>query len=1396
MKKESENMEFTGECFVPEMHGNIELEHLYRYLLASQVVAGKEVLDIASGEGYGSAMLAKLAHKVIGVDISKETISQAKAKYRSRNLKFRVGSCSAIPLDDASVDVVVSFETIEHHDELEAMLQEIKRVLRPGGVLVISSPDKLEYSDKPSYQNEYHVKGLYRDEFEALLNSHFKNHSIYGQRVIYGPAFFCEDGARPIQSYELADEQLNPIAGIPSAVYLVAIASDGEFPILDSGILEQTINETELVQGLVGIVADHDGQITSLTDKTVRRGELALRLDAELKEARAQLLLKTQSHSWRFTLPLREARRWLSSPKQQAKRYARRALHLARRIYQSLPLSYRTKMAHRKFIAKNFPRVLLASGAHPGTIPMLSAKASVTSKEAVREILEQASISSVSTASIEIPASHNPLVTVIIPIYGKIDYTLRCLASISTNPPKVAFEVIVVNDCSPDNSAEMLANVKDIRLIHNEENQGFIRSCNFGADAARGEYLYFLNNDTVVTHGWMDELWRTFQELPGTGLAGSKLIYPDGRLQEAGGIIWQDGSAWNFGRNQDPSQPIFNYAREVDYCSGASIMVPRTLFEELGGFDEHYLPAYCEDSDLALKIRDKGYRVIYQPLSTVIHYEGVTSGTDTSQGTKAYQVENMKKIYERWESRLQIHHPAGMDADNAKDRRATRRVLVLDHSTPTPDQDSGSIDVYNIMALLREMDFQVTFIPEDNFLYMPKYTSALQCIGIEVLYAPYTISVEQHLKEFGERYDLAFLFRPTVVEHHLKTIRKLCPKAKVLFHTVDLHFLRMSREAKLQSNKVKQKAADEMKQRELYLIKNVDIATVVSSQELELLAQYLPQANIRLLPYSRHIEGTKKGFGERLNIVFVGGYQHPPNIDAVQYFVTEIMPLLRQRLPGVCFYAVGSKPPAEIQALASEDVIITGFIEDLTTLLDKMRVSVAPLRYGAGIKGKIGSAMAVGLPVVVTPLAAEGMSLTDGENILVAEGAEQFVNAVVRLYQDESLWNRISHNGLEFAENAWGAEMAWENLAGILRELDFESVRDSRQLALYTPRLSNSCVVKNTKSVSENTIGNADYLRKIQQELTIYEKQVNVHDLPDIFHYWSNKYLVPKLRTFGFNNVNEFYVKYIVSQCKKNKNSTNYVVSIGSGNCDMEVDLVLKILGNKVSNFRLECLDINPDMLMRGKELAREKGIVNYMAFNESDINTWKVEKKYSVCIANQSLHHFVELEILFDKVKKSIHSEGIFLTSDVIGRNGHMRWPEALEVLKGIWSSMPDKYKYNHQLRRLEEEFDNWDCSKEGFEGIRSQDILPLLIENFYFEMFFAHSNNIIVFVDRSFGHNFNVNMKEDIEFIDKVAEMDNSLIEAGVIKPTQLIAVMRTVPVDNTKIYKNMTPEFCVRP
>jgi GT2 family glycosyltransferase len=246
--------------------------------------------------------------------------------------------------------------------------------------------------------------------------------------------------------------------------------------------------------------------------------------------------------------------------------------------------------------------------------------------------------------------------------------------------------------------------------------------------AARGRQVVLLNNDTLVLPGWLEALLAPFGR-DGVGLVGAKLINWDGTLQEAGGIYWRDGSAWNFGRGGDVRAPAFNYLKDVDYCSGAAIALPRGVWDALGGFDEHYLPAYCEDADLAFRVRAMGLRCVYQPRAEVVHHEGRSHGRDVAAGVKAYQVANQAKLRERWAGALAGHYDNAQNVLRARDRSFERpHILVIDHYVPKVDQDAGSRSVFSMIGALVESGWAVTFWP-DNLHEDPDYTPLLQAMG-------------------------------------------------------------------------------------------------------------------------------------------------------------------------------------------------------------------------------------------------------------------------------------------------------------------------------------------------------------------------------------------------------------------------------------------------------------------------------------------------------------------------------------------------------------------------------------------------------------------------------------------------------------------------------------------
>jgi len=748
------------------------------------------------------------------------------------------------------------------------------------------------------------------------------------------------------------------------------------------------------------------------------RSAWALALNAELETLRPQYEHVRDerdriisSLSWRITKPLRYAKRkWLALRTRLAYAFGRaRAIrHRTRGSLASRGFIGTLKRAAREFRA----------GA-PLTEPL-----AVTAPTSA-------------FAPFAVPTSAQPRVSIVIPVYNKIDYTAACLRSLAEHAGATPFEVIVVDDASSDATAERLAQIGGIRALRNQHNLGFIGSCNAGAQQAQGEFVLFLNNDTVVTAGWLEALLRCAQEVPDAGMVGAKLVYPDGRLQEAGGIVFSDGSGWNYGRFGDPNDPRYGFRRESDYCSGAAVLLRRELFHELGGFDMRYAPAYYEDTDLAFAVRAAGKKVIYEPRSVVVHFEGITSGTDTGSGIKRHQVLNREKFVEKWRSALAAQ-PAPIDdakrAEAAANWRTRGRLLIVDAYTPTPDQDSGSLRMTNLMRLLREAGYAVAFLP-DNRAHAGRYTHDLQALGIEALYHPFVSDPIAWLRTHGTELDAIILSRHYVATNYVGLARLYAAQARLIFDTVDLHYLREQRAAELDDSAEMAQQAARTRTQELKLMRECDVTLVVSAAEKDYLARELPQARIEVLSNVHAVYGRRREFAERRDLVFVGGFQHPPNIDAVLWFLREVFPRVRAQAPDMQVHVIGSKAPQQILELAHDGATIHGYVDDITPFMDGCRLALAPLRYGAGVKGKVNMAMSYGLPVVATTPAVEGMHVRNGEHVLIADAPEAFAEAILRAYNDAALWTTLSDNGLANVRRHFSFEAAREALTRILPPL-------------------------------------------------------------------------------------------------------------------------------------------------------------------------------------------------------------------------------------------------------------------------------------------------------------------------------------------------------------------------
>ena len=627
-----------------------------------------------------------------------------------------------------------------------------------------------------------------------------------------------------------------------------------------------------------------------------------------------------------------------------------------------------------------------------------------------------------------------PLVSIIVCAQHGYLPALRCLHRIAISKSAAPFEVILVDDGCDDPDMARLARIAGLRIETRALPTGYARCCNLAADLAKGEFLHFLSDRILVHDGWLDSLLQVFDSRPDCGLAGPKLLRPDGRLQAAGGVVWRDGTAWHFGHGDIPTRSDYSYLRETDYCSGAAIVIRAAVFKKLGRFTVTDTSIHCEDVDLAFKARSKGANVYFQPASTVSQ---VPMPETEAEGTGRRQLESAHAIRASWAAVLDAEHrPYDSGVRIARERLKPRRtVLVVDHYVPRPDRDAGSRSVWDIVTTLVRDGWNVKFWPH-TLWYEPGYTERLQALGVEVMYG--TENSERFgslIQELGRTLAAVLINRPLVAREYLPQVRRYS-QAKVLYYGIDIHYLRLREQARVQGLRPTRELRL-MTHLEPRIWKLSDVVLYPSDTEVAEVLALKAGIEARVLPllaFDRLGAPRSAPTGGQARFLFVAGFGHPPNRDGALWLMRDVLPLLRDR--GVAFelQVIGSNAPNELQPYLAPDIRMMGAVSDaeLERLYLSSDLALVPLRYGGGVKGKVVEAMRWGLPLITTPAGAQGLTGIEQVVPLCTEAA-QFAHEIERVLANPADYERISRDQIEFARSRFSRDAMSAVLAEALR---------------------------------------------------------------------------------------------------------------------------------------------------------------------------------------------------------------------------------------------------------------------------------------------------------------------------------------------------------------------------
>ncbi len=926
-------------------------------------------------------------------------------------------------------------------------------------------------------------------------------------------------------------------------------------------------------------------------------------------------------------------------------------------------------------------------------------------------------------------AGSNPLISVILVLYNKAELTLACLKSLQNNG-EVPAEIIIVDNHSTDLTARLLDKIKVSKVIRNQENRHFLHACNQALEFVTTPYVLLLNNDTEIEHGAIRVALNTLKGDENYGAVGAKIIRPNGALQEAGNIIWKDGSCLSYGRDDDPDLAQYNFTRYVDYCSAAFLLTRTLLFKQRGGFDTRFSPAYYEDTDYCLWLQEKGYYVVYDPNVVVKHFE---YGSSSPESSALLMEKNRLAFLDKYENILKNHfenHVANiLKARFAASQKSRKNILYVDDRVPHKNLGSGYPRSNTISKILTRLGYHLTIFP-NTFPEEESYDLIYRDINpfIEVAHGYGVKGFPAFLETRQDYYNIIWISRPHNMRLLKETLFMPGRRFKVIYDAEAIFAERDFNRSELMGETNNAEEKDLAIRQEISLTAQADLVIAVSGRDAEKFKAYGVE-NVKILGHYIEPNPGTMDFSDRKDLLFVGNLEHEdsPNTDSILWFVNEVFPLINARIPGIRLHIAGSASPELIRRLNNKNVLLYGQVPELTHFYNNCRVFVAPTRFAAGIPYKIHEAASFGLPVVTTSLLAEQLSWNDQDQLRATPATpEAFSAAVIQLYSDASLWTRIRENAL--------SEIRQKHVSHAYEKVIKEAV----------------------EIITDHSTKVEKYWSGIDAE---------AHYGSDV--YWmANRHVEKHYQEMATGGeANKHWVNYVVEKYFPLSKNCDRLLSLGCGDGELERHL------HQLNTFqRIEGLDISRTRIEKATRLAHEQNCIN-VEYRISDVERDGLPvNKYDAVFFNSSLHHFEGIDALLAQTANRLKPDGFLVLYEYVGPNRLEYSEKEKAILRELFDKIPEKYRVSlarHDYGRLIREplfFDPLEVARaDPSEAINSEAIIPAVHKHFHVVEYNKIGGTVLHVLLQNIAGHFRESDKESMEILQFLFEQEKALINEG---------------------------------